>query len=1767
MWSGIISLLAGLAWLLCAVEAVMGREMEATLASQRCSSTQNVVIQWPLACTHVCNTLPSMSQGRLYLGRPTSTAASSAGQLPVLIPGQLLPAPSPTPTTSRKRRQRGVTTAPVSQESAERPPTRLVTFQPAVTFAGVTHLCCVADNGTQFTTAIEVAPVIRGPRATDDNPATSVPIGQSFRVAVLGNDKPSGDAPSVAELGPSLRGCWDRVTPNTGHSDGLPESSKLLDVTLPSGLAHASDSIRLTLAGGARSRTAFAVDSRPGTVSTGELWLTGVTASHAWTSVLRRLEAPAPTDGQSGIRPSYADITQWVLGPAMANHSAATQPLLGLALPLAAVDSDSAPAAAAAAKSRMSQLPDVSLGDVNDDGLTDAILLVPTPSGKAGGPASTGLGPALLVGRPTGELVRITSSALGVGGCAQARILPDLTADAASDVLCARSSTAATAPEWELLSWRLAASGDEMRELRVRLVPPAGAELPHGRGFCTGDVDGDGVADLVAAASGRDGALVWTGASLAGAADAAWAGAAGTWPTAEVRPVALPAGRVAAAPAERRRGPSRCSVLEAGGRGDPGLVAVRSALWAPDSRAPPDCGSRQQPPAEGARAPGIFAGAAAVAFARSRGGESRTALTASVCSQPGEGSYGLQVATWETVNATAAGVTAPVWRLVSEGTVADAMRPVESGDEVSATLVDADGDGSLDALVHSSGWEAPALLLTRAGSSAVARAVAGRGVASATTRVLHGGQSPSVEVTARLPSSHLRKAAHAPAGLMATETVTVVGRPQVHGPVQLLLTAAPPAGRRCSSPLHAAASNSSTVVPAALIPQCERLRVASIVGATAGAARVGPRGEVVVFHAGLSLPPGSKAASDSMLYTAQALSSGKTSTASLLVQIASNAGRAGSVPLKTAPRAAAAAHGPLGGGAQVTAAYATATAAASGESALRSLQSLNGAHNHPRHPNRGMAFTPLVDDMTQWAVPPPRRDSAGGKHVATPSNADARLPSPRLVSNRLCAQTWPRLDANGLSDAAVHLGQLIAHDTDFVTPVADYGHGGNKGIPVPAGDEWLDPNGTGGKMLHFRKSGRRSGASSAGGGAPPPVSSSSVRRRAAAAGGLLLTEQVNKVSSWLDLSVLYGSDSARCALLRSGRGGGLRAGGAVPSAFGEEANRDGTGAGYSLGAANATWVTMGRPPPPVPCSALAAGCAGSMPRDHLPFNANAAPNLNALGRRRESLVLSGDNRANVQPGLLALHTLFSRLHNANALLLARWAATGSLPDITDAAAAGELRWVRRALHGCGGNPAAPLCAAPCPSGRRLGPLRLALAPAGSAAPLGTELCLLPSWAYSVLPDEAAFEAARALTRAQYQAMVLYEYLPAHIGRALHDKLVGDYRGYSSKVDGRVLTSFATVAFRFGHSQVGRVMPRLASNWCPLAAEPLLSLRDAYFAPWRLLVAPMQPQGGDGTGADEGRATAAAEGDDEAWSEDGVDTVLRGMLLQHAQAVDLLMADDVRNLLFGKNVRFDLIALNIQRGRDHGTRSYQALRRAAGRARARSMDDIAGTSAAALAAPQNGLGEGDGVVAAPQDGLGEGDGVVAALTELYAGELEDVDAIVGAFAEPRAAEDASLGLTVARIVARQLRRLRQGDRFWFERPEVLPTPASFTPTVRGTRFADILRIASSVFDGPAGEAAWAAITEHPGNGGRARHDGALRTPTRDFAWTDHAEALGSSQTGSALGFSHVAVPDRLGSSLKPSHGNWSLGERFAAASDALAMAAIRSTGLCASDRVV
>lgn len=137
----------------------------------------------------------------------------------------------------------------------------------------------------------------------------------------------------------------------------------------------------------------------------------------------------------------------------------------------------------------------------------------------------------------------------------------------------------------------------------------------------------------------------------------------------------------------------------------------------------------------------------------------------------------------------------------------------------------------------------------------------------------------------------------------------------------------------------------------------------------------------------------------------------------------------------------------------------------------------------------GQPFRRLVD-----------ADYADG--VGTPSGADR--PSARAVSNALCAQSDSTLNRRGASDYLWQWGQFLDHDIDE-TPSSNPPESFN--IPVPAGDPWFDPQGTGTAEIPLNRS---FGEDHDG-----------------------VRQQVNEITAFIDASNVYGSSEERAYALRA----------------------------------------------------------------------------------------------------------------------------------------------------------------------------------------------------------------------------------------------------------------------------------------------------------------------------------------------------------------------------------------------------------------------------------------------------------------------------------------------------------------------------------------------------------------------------------------------------------------------------------------------------------
>lgn len=225
-------------------------------------------------------------------------------------------------------------------------------------------------------------------------------------------------------------------------------------------------------------------------------------------------------------------------------------------------------------------------------------------------------------------------------------------------------------------------------------------------------------------------------------------------------------------------------------------------------------------------------------------------------------------------------------------------------------------------------------------------------------------------------------------------------------------------------------------------------------------------------------------------------------------------------------------------------------------------------------------------------------------------------------------------------------------------------------------------------------------------------------------------------------------------------------------------------------------------------------------------------------------------------------------------------------------------------------------------------------------------------------EELLFQRARKYTIAMIQHILYDEVLPLIIGP------LPDYKGYDDSVDPRIALEFSTIGFRIGHSMIpDRVSVDNSSS---------ILLSDMFFNP--------------------------------AWIDaNGIDSILIGAAKSQQANIDVTINETLRSMLFGpptSGMLLDLIALNIQRTRDHNIGFYNEVRDSYSLPKKLSFSDIT-----------------------------KNEEVQTKLASVYP-TVDDVDPIIGILAEDHL-PNLAVGETVRAIWMDQFTRLRDGDRFWYE----------------------------------------------------------------------------------------------------------------------------------------
>lgn len=234
-------------------------------------------------------------------------------------------------------------------------------------------------------------------------------------------------------------------------------------------------------------------------------------------------------------------------------------------------------------------------------------------------------------------------------------------------------------------------------------------------------------------------------------------------------------------------------------------------------------------------------------------------------------------------------------------------------------------------------------------------------------------------------------------------------------------------------------------------------------------------------------------------------------------------------------------------------------------------------------------------------------------------------------------------------------------------------------------------------------------------------------------------------------------------------------------------------------------------------------------------------------------------------------------------------------------------------------------------------------------------------------DYQIYQQARALVIAEIQAITYNEFLPALLGP---DPLPV-YSGYNPDVNPTLSNEFATAVFRICNSMVNRNILRL-NSYLEIVPQGNLSLSGSFFNISAIV--------------DEGN----------------IDPILRGLAYQKAERIDLFIVDELRNNPFGTSILGgqDLVAIDIQRGRDHGLPSYNEFRKSLGLRPVTSLNTIS------------------------SDPLFR-----SRIAQTYP-FIDDMDLWPVLLAEDHII-GSSVGLTLYKVLKQQFQNLRDGDRFWYQ----------------------------------------------------------------------------------------------------------------------------------------
>ncbi|XP_012261755.2 dual oxidase-like isoform X2 [Athalia rosae] len=243
-------------------------------------------------------------------------------------------------------------------------------------------------------------------------------------------------------------------------------------------------------------------------------------------------------------------------------------------------------------------------------------------------------------------------------------------------------------------------------------------------------------------------------------------------------------------------------------------------------------------------------------------------------------------------------------------------------------------------------------------------------------------------------------------------------------------------------------------------------------------------------------------------------------------------------------------------------------------------------------------------------------------------------------------------------------------------------------------------------------------------------------------------------------------------------------------------------------------------------------------------------------------------------------------------------------------------------------------------------------------------------------DEIFYEARKWVIATQ-QHIVTNEWLKEWLGTELPA-----YKGYDPSIDPQIDQFFQAAAFRFGHTLVppGVQTRDYSRNKC--APKGIIRTCNSFWRPKEAILETVNDT-------------------DENLLDEGMNRLIMGMTAQLCEKEDHRIVEDLRGNVFGplEFSRRDLMAINIQRARDHGLPDYNTVRELF------DLPRVENFSFFRYADPK----------------------IKDNFTRLYKNNFDDIDLWVGGILETNTGP----GELFQKIIVDQFRRIRDGDRFWYK----------------------------------------------------------------------------------------------------------------------------------------